>query len=1233
MPAVAEQLSTTDPVVTITGGTDELTNSTTGEVTFTVEDASPTTTECRVDAAGTDPWTPCTSGQTFPALGEGPHTIEVRATDAAGNVGPVAGRQFDVDTTAPVVVITDGPSGTVSDPDAEISCAVDDVDARVECRLVGDDWSADCTSPVQYPGLANGSHTFEARATDRAGNLGDVAELTWSVETLEPDTSIASHPPELSNSASAEFTFSSDVGGAIFECSLDGADWGSCDATSTFVDLTDDTHALRVRATAGGLTDPTPAAFSWTVDTTTPVLELTSAPSGTTTPEDSIFEFTVDDDDATTSCRLDSNDEDDWLPCDSGFVPTVGDGEHTLEIRAVDPAGNVSNVESSTWNVDATHPVVAITSGPSGAINVRDVEYGFTVDDDGDAVTVQCRLHSLDTASITLIEDCTSPVDFEDLEDGRYTFDVIATDEAGLEGSASRDFAVDATGPTVEITDGPSGSTTSTDGTIRFTVDDPDANLECVFDSDPWTPCAPDEDLTLSALTEGTHTFEVVATDALGNASSDQVTWTVDTIAPTVTITSGPDGEINIDDAAFEFTADEPVDFECRLDSTVGDGTWEPCGSEIPSSVEYEDLAVDDYVFNVRGTDSAGLSGGTSREFSVRILGEPAVTVGVTGVSPLGLPLATTGLGDDFSYRVTLTNNGAATAQDLAVEIPLSGDVNLRGPLPTGCTSPDDDGPVTCARASLAVGSAATFDIPVEAVFDCDVWGDSANNTLNGTTGGEIICGGGGGDTIQGRGGNDTVLGYGPRSDGLGVLAVGTGAAVTYGPGDLSGASTSDAVVAIAGTDGADNITTATGKDRIDGEEGSDVIVAGGGVDTIDGGEGADVIQTGSGGGSVDAGPGDDAVFGGSGRDVVLGGSGSDWVNGDAGDDRLDGEAGNDLIDGGTGADRLSGGDDADTLFGQSGDDRLLGDGGNDLADGGDGADRVFGGDGDDTVRGGTGADPAVNGQDGRDSVYGDDGNDALVAGGDGDDLLVDGGNGDDRVFGNNGDDANVNGGNGNDEVYGSNGDDVVRGGFGDDRVDGDGGNDRIHGEWGNDTLNGDNGRDYLYGGWDNDVLNGGRGNDDLLGEFGDDDLDGGSGSDRLEGGWGRDILLGQGGSDRLLGGLDHDYLAGGDGKDYLNGQEGRDVMRGGSGNDELDGGPAWGPAWIDADDHWNRLYGDDGKDVCRFGPGLGTDMTNYRDTSCELRTPTTGPAGQGWLNGSRARLDRGAADPATYPG
>ncbi len=569
-PVVATwRVDTTDPVVTITGGTPELTNSTTGEVSFTVEDASPTTTACRIDGAGADPWTACGSGDTFAGLGEGPHTIEVRATDAAGNVGPAANRQFTVDTTDPVVIITDGPTGTVSDSDAEISFEVVDANATTtRCSLDGGAFT-DCTSPKAYSGLGNNTHTVTVRAEDAAGNQGE-ASTTWTVETLEPDTFVDGAPPALSPSADNTITFSSDVPGATFECSLDEGDtWTDCASPLELTGQPDADYEVQVRATAGGLTDPTPASATWTVDTTAPVLELTSAPSGTTTPGDSIFEFTVDDADATTTCRLDSDDDNDWLPCESGFVPTVANGGHTLEIRAVDAAGNVSNIETTTWTVDATHPVVVITSGPSGDIAVRDVEYSFTAEDNVAVVGVRCRLQSLSTASITLIEDCTSPVGFEDLEDGSYSFDVVATDDAGLEGSASREFSVDGTGPTVEITEGPSGSTTSTDATIRFTVDDPDATLQCLFDSVPRATCTPGEDVVLSALTDGTHTFKVVATDALGNSSTDQLTWAVDTIAPTVSITSGPDGEINTDAAAFEFTADEPATFECRIDSTA----------------------------------------------------------------------------------------------------------------------------------------------------------------------------------------------------------------------------------------------------------------------------------------------------------------------------------------------------------------------------------------------------------------------------------------------------------------------------------------------------------------------------------------------------------------------------------------------------------------------------------------------------------------------------------------
>ncbi|MFV0318709.1 MAG: Ig-like domain repeat protein [Microthrixaceae bacterium] len=1313
-PAVATwRVDTTDPVVSIDGGTPAVTNSTTGEVTFSVEDASPTTTECRLD--GTDPWTECTTGAQFPGLAEGAHTIEVRATDAAGNAGPAASWSFTVDLTAPVATITSGPTGTVADPDAALGFEVDDPAATAECRLDGGAWAADCQSPVSYQGLANGTHTFEVRATDAVGNVGPAVERTWTVETIEPDTTIAGQPPALSNSSSAAFDFTSNVGGATFECSLDGGGWNDCAADEVFENLSDGSHILRVRASAGGLTDPTPAEFTWTVDTTAPVLELTSAPSGTTTVDNSVFEFTVDDPEAVTSCRLDSTTDTDWVPCETGFVPEVGGGEHTLDIRATDPAGNVSNVETTTWSVDATMPTVQITSGPTGNITVRDVTFTFTAADDDPSVMVECRL---DFAGWT---ECTSPVSFAGLVDGTHTFDVRATDTAGNRSGEGRQFLVDATGPTVEIEGAPTGTTADTSATLSFTVDDPAAQVSCELDSQPWSPCAPGDDVSLENLGEGTHTFAVSAVDVLGNVGTESVSWTVDTTAPVVSITSGPDGPTNDDDVEFTFTADEPVDFECRLDTADTTGAWEPCGAGKSSQVDYPDRAVGSYEFHVRGTDAAGLSAEASRTFTVEITGVPDVAIAVSAVSPFGMPLVNTGLGDDFKFRVTLTNNGTATAAGLTVQVPLSSDINLPGALPEGCTSPDADGPVSCTLGSLVTDATHTFDIPVEATFDCAIWGDSGNNTLNGTASGETICGGGGSDSIQGRGGNDTVYGYGPTPALGATLMVDTGASVTYGPPSGSGAlrsssSPSDAEISIGGADGADLITTGIGDDRIESGDGADWIVAGGGNDTIDAGSGDDRVETGSGGGDVDAGPGNDTVLGGTGVDTVDGGAGNDTLdggtgadilNGGTGDDTLDGGAGNDTLDGDTGNDQMTGGDGDDRMYGWDGNDTLnggngkdrmtggdgndqmsgwdgndtldggngndilnggngndrmiggdgtdqmygmsgadnmngntgndkmygwdgndvvRGDDGNDDVDGGSGDDRVYGGNGDDTVRGGSGNDPVVNGQGGRDRVYGDDGNDPLVAGGGGDDYLVDGGPGNDTVFGNNGIDA-LEGGDGDDTLIGGSGNDTLRGGFGNDVVNGNGGHDVLYGDWGDDTLEGGNGSDNLEGGWGNDRLGGGAGNDNLYGQYGDDDLAGGSGSDHLDGYQGNDLLFGEGGNDRLLGGDGHDYLEGGDGMDYLNGQWGRDMLRGGPGNDELDGGPARLPSWLDLfSDHWNRLYGDEGgQDMCRFGPGLNADMTNYRDPSCELRSPGDPNVGQGWLNGVRPRLDRAA--------
>ena len=67
-----------------------------------------------------------------------------------------------------------------------------------ECRLDGGAWSA-CESPAIYNGLSAGSHTFEVRAVDEAGNVDATpASYTWTVDivldTTPPQTTIGSGP-------------------------------------------------------------------------------------------------------------------------------------------------------------------------------------------------------------------------------------------------------------------------------------------------------------------------------------------------------------------------------------------------------------------------------------------------------------------------------------------------------------------------------------------------------------------------------------------------------------------------------------------------------------------------------------------------------------------------------------------------------------------------------------------------------------------------------------------------------------------------------------------------------------------------------------------------------------------------------------------------------------------------------------------------------------------------------
>src|SRR5207249_6126345 len=117
-----------------------------------------------------------------------------------------------------------------------------------------------CTSPQSYSSLTAGSHTFQVRAIDTAGNVDATpASFSWTIDTTAPDTTITANPPALTNSTSATFSFTATKAGSTFECRLDGAAFGACTSPQSYTGLAAGSHTFQVLAidTAGNV-DPTP---------------------------------------------------------------------------------------------------------------------------------------------------------------------------------------------------------------------------------------------------------------------------------------------------------------------------------------------------------------------------------------------------------------------------------------------------------------------------------------------------------------------------------------------------------------------------------------------------------------------------------------------------------------------------------------------------------------------------------------------------------------------------------------------------------------------------------------------------------------------------------------------------------------------------------------------------------------------------------------------------------------
>jgi hypothetical protein len=162
-------------------------------------------------------------------------------------------------------------------------------------------------------------------------------------------------------------------------------------------------------------------------DTTAPETTIDSGPSNPTTDANAMFLFSASEPGPSFECALDGAA---FAACASPVSYTdLALGEHNLEVRAIDMAGNIdASPAMYTWAIespplDIVAPETVIDSGPADPTVSTEAAFHFSASEP-DSI-FEC---SLDGSAFAA---CVSALTYSGLADGTHSFRVRATDQAG----------------------------------------------------------------------------------------------------------------------------------------------------------------------------------------------------------------------------------------------------------------------------------------------------------------------------------------------------------------------------------------------------------------------------------------------------------------------------------------------------------------------------------------------------------------------------------------------------------------------------------------------------------------------------------------------------------------------------------------------------------------------------------------------------------------------------------
>jgi large repetitive protein len=659
------------------------------------------------------------------ALPDGAYTAQAEQTDAAGNKGSSSAVTFSIDVNAPVVSLVAPANGSATKKTTPTLSGIGGTAsgdaASFRIRLYPGTTASGTpaetlTAPRQadgsysvaaFPALADGTYAAQADQMDAAGHDGVSNVNVFRVDTTAPTVSMVA--PASGTSVSAA-TFRGQAGtatgdaGTVTVTVFAGAGTGGTKAeTLSAAVAADGSYSIPASpaltegtftATASQTDDVGNVGVSssptFTVDTTAPVVTLTSPGYGTTlndsTPALAGTAGTAAGDASAVSIDIFAGSSGTGIPLETvtaarvpdgtysaNAFPALLDGVYTARARQTDAAGNGGSSAAATFTVDTTPPQVTLDVPANGVVtnSPTPVFGGHAGTASGDASTVTVKVYAGTAASGTPEETLAAPVQSDGsfsilaspaLADGSHTAQVTQGDVAGNGGaSGATTFTVDTTAPRVRLLAPVDGSATSDQtptfsGTAGTAADDqPTVTVRVYAGSSTSgalaeTLSAPrNSDSTFRvdaspALAEGTYTAQAEQSDLAGNSAlSATTTFLIHTTTSTLTLDVPIDGSaLATTTPTFSGTAGTATDDSASVIVSVYSGTGtngtlvETLAASVGSDASYAvtaspSLSEGTYTARAAQTDVAGNTAFSNTSSFVVDTTAPTVTLTAPG--------------------------------------------------------------------------------------------------------------------------------------------------------------------------------------------------------------------------------------------------------------------------------------------------------------------------------------------------------------------------------------------------------------------------------------------------------------------------------------------------------------------------------------------------------------------------------------------------------------------------